>query len=70
MTFVDPSRVLDEFTRMRAADPDPTLEAVRTALVVEDVFGIALTDGDIDPAVLGDVAKLRSLVATGCSSQR
>lgn len=62
MTTVRPDSVLAEFARLRDADPDPALEAVRTALLVEDVFGITLSDSQIDPATLTDPASLRNLV--------
>ena len=42
---------------------DPGLEAVRTAILLEDVFGIALSDAEIDPAVLADVPAVAALVA-------
>ena len=62
MTAVRPELILAEFARLRDANPDPALEAVRMALLVEDAFGIALSDRQIDPAVLGDPESLRNLV--------
>jgi len=41
---------------------DPELEAVRAAIMLEDVFGIALSDAEIDPAVLAGSAAVAALV--------
>lgn len=54
--------ILEEYERLRNPQGDPVLEAVRTAVFVEDVFGIVLTDDQITPTVLGDPASLRALV--------
>ena len=42
---------------MRNPDTDPELEAVRAAILVEDVFGVVLSDAEIDPAVLADPSR-------------
>lgn len=57
-------QVLAEYEHQRKAHADPALEAVRTAIFVEDVFGITLRDDQIDPAVLTDPAALRVLVSS------
>ncbi len=41
---------------------DPELEAVRAAIMLEDVFGIALSDAEIDPAVLAGSAAVAAVV--------
>lgn len=64
MIAVRPDLILAEFSHLRDANPDPVLETVRTALLIEDAFGITLTDAQIDPSVLGDPALLRELVVT------
>ena len=56
--------VLAEYEHQRKAFVDPELEAVRAAIFVEDVFGLILSDDQIDPAVLTDPAALRELVAS------
>lgn len=61
MSAVGPERILAEFSRLRDANPDPALEAVRTALLVEDVFGITLSDHQIGPELLGDLASLHNV---------
>jgi hypothetical protein len=63
MTAADPDRILAEFAELRVADPDPELAAVRMAMVVEDVFGVTLSDEQIDAAVLGDPTAVRRLLA-------
>lgn len=60
-------QVLAEYEHQRKAYADPALEAVRTAIFVEDVFGITLRDDQIDPAVLTDPAALRVLVSNAAS---
>lgn len=62
MTTVRPDLILAELSRLRHANPDPALDAVRVALLVEDVFGITLSDGQIDPATVGDPESLHDLV--------
>lgn len=62
MTALRPELILAEFARLRDANPDPALEAVRVALLVEDAFGITLSDGQIDPAVLCDPGSRRTLI--------
>jgi hypothetical protein len=54
---------LRDFARLRDPAGDPELEAVKAAIFLEDVFGITLTDADIDPDVLGSAAGLRSIVS-------
>jgi hypothetical protein len=56
-------QVLRDYAALRQPDTDPELEAVRTAILLEDVFGIALTDAEIDPAVLADPSAAAALVA-------
>ena len=56
-------RFLSEFERLRTQGADPALEAVRTAILVEDVFGIVLSDDQIDPRTLGSSESLRELIS-------
>lgn len=62
MTTVDTDRFFDELAQAAAVEREPELAAIWTALLVEDMLGITLTDAQIDLAVLGDPATLRSLV--------
>lgn len=56
-------RVVEEFaSARRPPGTDPDLEAVRTAVFVEDAFGIRLADDEIDPQLLADPEALLSLV--------
>ena len=55
-------QALDEWRAMREPDTEPELEAVRLAILFEDILGVSLSDDDIDLAVLSDpdaVEKLR-----------
>jgi len=54
-------RQLDE---LRDPDLDPELEAVRTAVLLEDSLDITLTDDEISPDVLSDPAAVRQVVAS------
>jgi hypothetical protein len=56
-------QVLREYETMRRPDPDPELQTVRVAILLEDVFDIALSDAEIDPAVLADYSAVAALVA-------
>ena len=56
-------QVLRDYDAVRRPDTDPELEAVRTAIMLEDVFGIVLSDAEIDPAMLADPAAMATLVA-------
>jgi len=56
-------QVLREYEALRQPDADPQLEAVRAAILLEDVFGVTLPDAAIDPAVLADPSAVATLVA-------
>jgi hypothetical protein len=56
-------QVLRDYDALRRPDTDPELEAVRAAILLEDVFEVALSDAEIDPAVLVDASAVASLVA-------
>ena len=56
-------QVLRDYDALRRPDTDRELEAVRAAIMLEDVFGIALSDAEIDPAVLAGSAAVAALVA-------
>jgi acyl carrier protein len=70
-------QVLREWQGLRDADADadadaeadagvdPELEAVRLAILLEDVLGAVLRDDDIDLAVLSDPDAVLKLVARG-----
>lgn len=55
-------QVLAEFEHQRVEHDDPVLEAVRMAILLEDVLGVTLRDEQIDPAVVGDPVALRALL--------
>jgi hypothetical protein len=56
-------QVLRDWGTLRHRDADPELEAVRGAILLEDVFGIVLSDAQIDPAVFADASAVAALVA-------
>jgi hypothetical protein len=56
-------QVLRDYDAVRRTDTDPELEAVRAAIMLEDVFGIALSDAEIAAAVLADPTAVTALVA-------
>jgi hypothetical protein len=56
-------QVLRDYEALRRPGTDPELEAVRAAILVEDVFDVVLSDADIDPAVFADPSALAALVA-------
>jgi hypothetical protein len=56
-------QVLRDYDALRRPDTDPELEAVRAAILLEDVFEVALSDAEIDPAVLADTSAMAALVA-------
>jgi hypothetical protein len=56
-------QILRDYDALRRPDTDPDLEAVRAAIMLEDVFDIALSDAEIDPAVLAGSSAMTALVA-------
>jgi hypothetical protein len=50
---------------MRDPDTEPELEAVRLAILFEDLLGVSLSDDDIDLAVLSDPDAVGNLLARG-----
>lgn len=56
-------QVLRDYETSRHSDADPELEAVRAAILIEDVFGVVLSDAEIDPAVLADMSAMTVLIA-------
>jgi hypothetical protein len=55
-------QVLRDYEALRRPDTDPGLEAVRAAIMLEDVFDVVLSDAEIDPAVLVDSSAVAALV--------
>ena len=55
-------QVLQDYDSLRHPDADPELEAVRAAILVEDVFDVVLSDADIDPSMLADASAMAALV--------
>ena len=56
-------QVLADYTALRRGDADPELEAVHAAILIEDVFGVTLSDAEINPAVLAGAPAVAALVA-------
>ena len=57
------AQVLHDYAALRGGDADPELEAVRAAILIEDVFGVTLSDAEINPAVLADASAVAALLA-------
>ena len=55
-------QVLRDYETLRWPDTDPELKAVRAAILLEDVFGIVLSDAEIDPVLLTDPSAVAALV--------
>lgn len=55
--------VLTDFFSTRISTSDPELDAVQTAILLEDVFGVKVTDADITAASLGSLAAARGTLA-------
>jgi hypothetical protein len=56
-------QVLADYAALHRCDADPELEAVHTAILIEDVFGVTLSDAEINPAVLAGASAVAALVA-------
>lgn len=56
-------QVLGEAEALRERGGDPSLEALRVAILVEDVFGVVLADDEIEAAVLAEPAAVARLVS-------
>ena len=56
-------QVLRDYAALRRPDADPELEALRAAILVEDVFDVVLPDAEIDPAALADGPAVADLLA-------
>jgi len=52
-----------DYGALRRTDTDPELEAVRAAILLEDLLEVTLPDAGIDPAVLADASAVAALVA-------
>jgi holo-[acyl-carrier protein] synthase len=55
-------QVLQEWQALRDVEADPELEAVRLAILLEDVLGITLSDDEIDLALLLDPDAVSALL--------
>jgi hypothetical protein len=67
MTGAAVERILRECELLRDGDEDSVLTAVRIAIVLEDVFGIVLTDAEIQPEVMDDPDAVRAVLARSTS---
>ena len=56
-------QVLGDYEALRRPGTDPELEAVRAAILLEDVFGVTLSDAEIDAAALARGSALLALAA-------
>jgi len=56
-------QVLADYAALPRCDADPELEAVRAAILIEDVFGVTLSDAEINPALLAGASAVAALAA-------
>ena len=56
-------QVFGDHAAFRRRDTDPELDAVRAAILIEDSFGVTLSDAQIDPAVLADAPAVAALLS-------
>lgn len=56
-------QAIRDYGVLRRQDSDPELEAVRTAILLEDLSAVTLSDAEIDPAVLADPSAAVALLA-------
>ena len=56
-------QILRGYGALSQGGAEPELEALRTAILLECIFDVTLSDAEIDPAVLADPAALAALVA-------
>ena len=56
-------QIFRDYDALHRPDTDPELEAVRAAIMLEDVFGVTLSDAEIDPAALADSSAVAVLLA-------
>lgn len=54
--------VVDEYLSWSEPEPDVELSAVKTAIFLEEVFGITLSESEIDPEGLGTPQKIKALL--------
>ena len=66
MTGQPAQRLVDECAHLRPVE-DPALDALRRALLVEDVLGLRLSDDQIDLALLTDADALSALANASTS---
>jgi hypothetical protein len=56
-------QILGDYDALRRPGTDPELEAVQAAILFEDVFGVTLSDAEIDEAALTGASALAALAA-------
>jgi hypothetical protein len=56
-------QIVHEYAALHRGDIDPELEAVRVAILIEDVFDVTLSDAEIDPAILANTSVVAATVA-------
>lgn len=54
-------QILEEFQSLGIPHADPELAAVNAALMIEDAFGVHLTDADIGPDLLSSPERVHGL---------
>ncbi|HEY3411384.1 MAG TPA: hypothetical protein VGK53_24735 [Propionicimonas sp.] len=62
MNHADVDRILQEYAFLQRSADDPELSALRSAIFLEDVLDLTLTDEQFDIDPLADPGVLRTLV--------
>jgi hypothetical protein len=56
-------RILAEDRAVRRPLPDPVLEALALAVLLEDAFGVTLADADLDAGLLSDPVRAAGVLS-------
>jgi hypothetical protein len=62
MEYPQVERILAEYGELDASTGDPELDAIQTALFIEDALDIRLAEEEISPAIIGDRSALRTFI--------
>jgi hypothetical protein len=55
--------ILRDHAALGRGGADPELEAVRAAILIEDIFDITLSDSDIDAVLLADASAVTAMIS-------
>jgi hypothetical protein len=58
-------QILAEYEILRDSSAEPAFEALKVAILLEDVFEIQLSDNDIELTLLNDTDAVRNIIVRG-----